>query len=165
MVQICQKEHSNHTHVIVPGLTDFAHVLQPKLDARLLSAVASRVGQYLQLNKKTAQIASFFIYSNPYNLQILSTIYQIPYTNDMIPFKNRFHGHSSLSYVYKNGTAIRSKFMTLKYATNKHRKDSRIAVVVSKKVLKSAVRRNRIRRCVYEYIHPRLNHLRVPMML
>ncbi|NTW61869.1 ribonuclease P protein component [Candidatus Saccharibacteria bacterium] len=72
----------------------------------------------------------------------------------MIPFTNRFHGHSSLSYVYKNGEAIRSKLLTLKFVGNKHRKQSRVAVVVSKKVLKSAVRRNRIRRRIYEHIHP-----------
>ena len=39
---------------------------------------------------------------------------------------------------------------------NPHRKDSRFAVVVSKKVLKSAVGRNRIRRRVYEIIRHEL---------
>jgi ribonuclease P protein component len=36
---------------------------------------------------------------------------------------------------------------------------SRIAVVVSKKVLKSAVRRNRIRRRIYEYVRVQLPQL------
>lgn len=78
----------------------------------------------------------------------------------MIPFSYRFHGHNSLRYVYKNGQVVRSRFATLKSSTNKHRKLSRIAVVISKKVLKSAVLRNRVRRRVYEYIRqqmPRLN--------
>ena len=74
----------------------------------------------------------------------------------MIPFKNRFHGHSSLNYVYKNGQAIRSHSVTIKYVANSHRKESRIAVVVSKKTLKSAVRRNRIRRRLDEYVRIKL---------
>lgn len=70
----------------------------------------------------------------------------------MIPFKSRFHGHNSLRYVYKNGLAVRSRLMTIKSITNPHRPESRIAVVVSKKVIKSAVSRNRIRRRIYEYL-------------
>jgi ribonuclease P protein component len=42
--------------------------------------------------------------------------------------------------------------MTIKFVTNKYRTKSRIAVVVGKKISKSAVRRNRIRRRVYEYV-------------
>jgi ribonuclease P protein component len=74
----------------------------------------------------------------------------------MIPFKNRFHGHSSLKYVYKKGRSVRDQSMTIKYVVNSHRNQSRIAVVVSKKTLKSAVRRNRIRRRVYEYMRLKL---------
>ena len=77
----------------------------------------------------------------------------------MIPFNNRFHGHSSLAYVYKNGQAIRSHLFVLKFIVNPHRKASRVAVVVSKKVLKSAVRRNRIRRKIYENIHHQLSNM------
>lgn len=78
----------------------------------------------------------------------------------MIPFKNRFHGHSSLSYVYKNGQALRSHLFTVKFIANSHRDESRIAVVVSKKVLKSAVRRNLIRRRLYEYMRTKLPTLK-----
>lgn len=77
----------------------------------------------------------------------------------MIPFKNRFHGHSSLKYVYKNGAVVRSRFATLKSSANSRRKDSRVAVVVGKKIIKSAVSRNRIRRRVYEYIRQQLPRL------
>lgn len=73
----------------------------------------------------------------------------------MIPFINRFHGHNSLSYVYKNGQAIRSRLVTIKFVINKQRKDCRIAVVIGKKVVKSSVKRNFARRRVYEYM--RLN--------
>ncbi len=78
----------------------------------------------------------------------------------MIPYTNRFHGHSSLNYVYKNGQAVRSHLVTIKYVSNKHREASRIAVVISKKTLKSAVRRNRIRRRVYEQVRLRLPNLK-----
>ena len=74
----------------------------------------------------------------------------------MIPFTNRFHGHNSLRYVYKNGQIVRSRLATLKYSTNTNRTKTRIAVVVSKKVIKSAVSRNRIRRRLYEYLRLQL---------
>jgi len=74
----------------------------------------------------------------------------------MIAFKYRFHGHGGLRYVYKNGQAIRTHLATLKYSRNPHRKHPRVAVVVSKKVLKSSVGRNRIRRRVYEAIRPHI---------
>lgn len=64
----------------------------------------------------------------------------------------RFHGHGSLRYVYSRGHVVRGKFAVLKYAPNPKRKQWRAAVVVSKKVHKSAVVRNRIRRRVYEII-------------
>src|SRR5664279_4276269 len=70
----------------------------------------------------------------------------------MLSFPFRFHGHGSLRYVYKNGQAIRSRLVTLKYCVNSHRKKSRFSVVISKKVLKSAVGRNRVRRRIYEII-------------
>ena len=74
----------------------------------------------------------------------------------------RFHGHGSLRYVYKNGRAIRSHPLTIKYIKNSHRKNSRFAVVVSKKVLKSAVGRNRIRRRIYEILRAQIPHLVSP---
>ncbi len=75
----------------------------------------------------------------------------------MIPYKNRFHGHSSLDYTYRRGQSTRSKFFNIKTIPNKKRTESRIAVVVSKKIYKSAVRRNLIRRRVYEYLRPLIN--------
>lgn len=74
----------------------------------------------------------------------------------MIPVAFRFHGHGSLRYVYANGKAVRSRVATVKSVTNKHRTKSRMAVVVSKKVLKSAVGRNRIRRRIYEYLRQQI---------
>lgn len=74
----------------------------------------------------------------------------------MLAFKYRFHGHGSLRYVYKNGQAVRTHLLTLKCTKNPHRKHSRFSVVVSKKVHKSAVGRNRIRRRLYEIIREQL---------
>jgi ribonuclease P protein component len=70
----------------------------------------------------------------------------------MLGFQHRFHGHGSLRYVYKNGQAVRSHLITIKHTDNPHRKTSRFSIVVSKKVHKSAVGRNRIRRRLYEII-------------
>lgn len=65
---------------------------------------------------------------------------------------HRFHGHNSLNFTYKQGKAVRSSAITLRYAKNTRRDTFRVAVVVSKKVSKSAVKRNRIRRRVYEAV-------------
>ena len=70
----------------------------------------------------------------------------------MLSFKNRFHGYGSLKYVYTHGKSIRSRLVTLKHTTHPKRKQPRVAVVVSKKVVKGAVGRNRIRRRVYEVV-------------
>lgn len=78
----------------------------------------------------------------------------------MITFNNRFHGHNSLRYVYKNGEAVRSRSITFKFIQNKNRKRSRFAVVISKKILKSAVKRNLLRRRMYEYIRLKLPYLK-----
>ncbi len=68
----------------------------------------------------------------------------------MIGRANRFHGYGSLRYVYQNGKTVRGPLCAIKYASNNRRKVYRLAVVVSKKVSKSAVVRNRIRRRLYE---------------
>jgi ribonuclease P protein component len=70
----------------------------------------------------------------------------------MIAQKFRFHGYGSLRFVMKNGRVARSRLMNLKWASNPNRREPRIAVVVSKKIYKSAVKRNRIRRRLYEII-------------
>ena len=74
----------------------------------------------------------------------------------MINRKNRFHGDNSLRSTYSRGQTVRSGPLSLKSIANTKRSDSRIAVVVSKKVHKSAVGRNRIRRRIFEIIRLRL---------
>lgn len=75
----------------------------------------------------------------------------------MLAQKHRFHGHASLKYVYRNGAVARSRLFMVRATPNARRKDPRCSVVVSKKVLKSAVGRNRIRRRVYHLLHARLH--------
>jgi ribonuclease P protein component len=77
----------------------------------------------------------------------------------MISSLYRFHGHNSLRYVYANGKATRSQAITIKSTPNSRRKYCRFSVVVSKKVIKSAVGRNRIRRRLYEYIRTHLDQI------
>lgn len=70
----------------------------------------------------------------------------------MISLRNRFHGYGSVRAVYRNGQTVRGSLMSLKYVNRGSKPGYRAAVVVSKKVHKSAVTRNRIRRRVYEII-------------
>ncbi len=65
---------------------------------------------------------------------------------------HRFHGYNSLTYVYRHGTTVRSEDMSLRYTINQKRSSYRAAVVVGKKVHKSAVVRNRIRRRIFEQL-------------
>jgi ribonuclease P protein component len=50
----------------------------------------------------------------------------------------------------------RSKYFTIKWVANGRRHHPRLAVVISKKIFKSAVKRNRVRRRVYEIARPLL---------
>lgn len=70
----------------------------------------------------------------------------------MIARAHRFHGYGSLRYVYSRGQVVRGSLCMVKYAPNPKRKTWRATVVVSRKVHKSAVVRNRIRRRIYEII-------------
>lgn len=70
----------------------------------------------------------------------------------MISRTHRFHGYGSLRYAYRNGKTVRGPLTSLKYVENPKRTSYRISVVVSRKVSKSAVVRNRIRRRLYESV-------------
>ncbi len=69
----------------------------------------------------------------------------------MLSKKYRFHSRGGVQYTYKHGKTIRTPKMSLVHNKN-DRGYQRFAVTVSKKVSKSAVGRNRIRRRVYEAI-------------
>lgn len=80
----------------------------------------------------------------------------------MISKEYRFHGYGSLKYVYQHGKTVRGPLSALKYTRNNRRDKFRLAVVVSKKVSKSAVVRNRIRRRVYEVFRHHSKHITEP---
>ncbi len=75
----------------------------------------------------------------------------------MIGRKHRFHGRNSLRVVYAKGETIRNNYCALKVLPTRPGKPYRVAVVVSKKVSKSAVVRNRIRRRIYEVVRTATN--------
>ena len=77
----------------------------------------------------------------------------------MIAYRYRFHGHNSLRYLYRNGATARNRAVLLRYVDNPQRVHSRLAVVVGKKVSKSAVKRNRIRRRIYEVFRRHWDHI------
>lgn len=74
----------------------------------------------------------------------------------MIAQRNRFHGHASLKYLMANGRLYRGRELSIKFVDNKRRKNSRIAIIVGKKVIRHAVDRNRARRRLYEIMRQRL---------
>jgi ribonuclease P protein component len=67
----------------------------------------------------------------------------------MLKKEYRFHSRGGVKYVYQHGKTIRRSKMSLVFCENT-RGFTRVAVVVSKKVAKTAVARNKIRRRVYE---------------
>lgn len=75
----------------------------------------------------------------------------------MLERTHRFHGYGSLRYVYQHGERNRSSLLGLRLCQNPRRRQYRLAVVVSKKVHKSAVVRNRIRRRLYALCRQQLS--------
>lgn len=80
----------------------------------------------------------------------------------MINRQHRFHGRGSLRFVYQRGQVVRGQYFSIKYSANNRRQSYRAAVVVSRKVHKSAVVRNRIRRRLYEVLHAAEPHIAQP---
>ena len=76
----------------------------------------------------------------------------------MLNKKYRFHSRGGVKYVYQKGKTVRGARMSLVFCDNT-RGYTRIAVVVSKKVDKTAVGRNRIRRRVYEALRLNLEYI------
>lgn len=70
----------------------------------------------------------------------------------MIRRQHRFHGLGSLRFVFSKGKTVRAPQCSLRYQLNPRRQHYRLAVVVSRKVHKNAVMRNRIRRRIYELV-------------
>lgn len=80
----------------------------------------------------------------------------------MISKLHRFHGHTSLNFVYRHGVVTHDHQVSLRVVRNGRRTTYRVAVIVSRKVHKSAVRRNRIRRRLYEAIRMQAAYISGP---
>ena len=78
----------------------------------------------------------------------------------MLSHLHRFHGHGSLRYLYRHGKTSSNRLFSIKYNYNPQRVHSRFAIVVSKKIFKSAVKRNRLRRRLYEVIRAQLDDIK-----
>ena len=74
----------------------------------------------------------------------------------MIPKHNRFIGNKPIERVYKTVRPVRTGGFNIR-AKKSGIEDYRLAVVVSKKVSKSAVIRNRIRRRIFEHVRKNLS--------
>lgn len=77
----------------------------------------------------------------------------------MIARSHRFHGYGSLRSVYQRGHVVRGSQLSLKFYVRGAARPYRVAVVVSRKVSKSAVVRNRIRRRIYELVRLRAQNI------
>lgn len=69
----------------------------------------------------------------------------------MVSSTHRFHSPRDITVVYRKGVVFRAPKLTLRSRQN-NLGYYRVGVVVSKKVHKSAVVRNRIRRRIYEIV-------------
>lgn len=70
----------------------------------------------------------------------------------MLGRAHRFHGYAVLRRTYGRSQAVRGPLISLRFSARAGGRPFRVAVVVSRKVSKSAVTRNRIRRRVYETV-------------
>lgn len=77
----------------------------------------------------------------------------------MLAKKYRFHSRGGVRFTYQKGKTIRTPKLSLVFNENS-RNHQRFAVVISKKVIKSAVGRNRVRRRVYEAIRMNLPYFK-----
>lgn len=81
----------------------------------------------------------------------------------MLPKKNRLN-KETLSKVFREGKFIGTPNLNFKYLTNNSIKKSQISFVVPKKVSKSAVERNRLRRAGYNILKKHLNLIPSPLL-
>jgi ribonuclease P protein component len=77
----------------------------------------------------------------------------------MISNRHRFHGYRALGLVYRFGDSARGPHFGVKARPNDRRRSYRAAVVVGRKINKSAAARNRIRRRMYESLRLMENEL------
>lgn len=62
--------------------------------------------------------------------------------------------------MFSHGKTYRSKSLSVRVTLNTRRQNSRVAVVISKKVIKASPKRNRVRRRVYEVLRTEWQHIK-----
>ena len=77
----------------------------------------------------------------------------------MLARTNRFRGRNTLGLVFRRGVTTRSRSLAVRWLPTEGQ-DLRAAIVVSRKVSKSAVVRNRIRRRIYALLEQQLSKLK-----
>ncbi|MDX9893631.1 MAG: ribonuclease P protein component [Patescibacteria group bacterium] len=76
----------------------------------------------------------------------------------MLPVKNRLTKDRDFKKINSKGKACFSSFLKIKYLANQL-ENSRFGIVVSSKVSKKAVERNKLKRRIREIIRPELTHI------
>lgn len=77
----------------------------------------------------------------------------------MLPSQNRLKKKKDFQKVFKKGKGLRENLITLKWVNN-NLETSRFGIVISKKISKKAVLRNKIRRRLREEIKKILPHFK-----
>lgn len=78
----------------------------------------------------------------------------------MINKKHRFHGRKSIKLALDSGKRRNSRVLSIRIIDNHKSQYSRAAIIISKKVFKLAVKRNRVRRRIYEILRQELPRCR-----
>jgi ribonuclease P protein component len=78
----------------------------------------------------------------------------------MLPLKNRLKKKKDFETVFGKGSIIKNKYFFLKIFKREENSDTRIGFIVSKKVSKKAVERNRIKRLFREVIRLNLGKIK-----
>ena len=77
----------------------------------------------------------------------------------MLAAKFRFHGYGALKFLFGHGKTLRFKSVSIRVAKNQRRQHSRVAVVISKKVIKASPKRNQVRRRIFEVLRLQWDHI------
>lgn len=75
----------------------------------------------------------------------------------MLKSRHRFHGYKTIQRTYGHSKLASGQYISLRYSHRGNEKPYRVAVVVARKVNKSAVTRNKIRRQIYETLRQDLS--------
>ncbi len=81
----------------------------------------------------------------------------------MLPKKNRLHAKKDFDNIFKNGRAVKGRFLLIK--TFNTAQDPRIGFIVPARVAKKAVTRNRIKRILADAAYQALSVVKKDMVV